>query len=181
MRKIILFIAMSLDGYISDSNGNVDWLEEQNNDNENIDTYSGFIKNIDTIIMGWNTYHQIVTQLSPSEWPYTGINTYIITHNKESSSKEIHFTSVSPSELLKELKTTDGKNIWVCGGADIVQQLIKENLIDEYYISVIPILLGNGIPLFRKSPVKINLSLKEIRNNNGIAELFYSKNDEIVS
>lgn len=175
MRKTILFIATSLDGYISDNNGDVNWLEEQNNDNKNIDTYSEFIKNVDTIIMGWNTYHQIVTQLSPSEWPYTGINTYVITHNKKFSSKEIHFTNVSPSELLKELKTTNGKNIWICGGANIVQQLIKENLIDEYYISVIPILLGNGIPLFKKIPVQINLSLKEIRNNNGIAELVYRK------
>lgn len=54
MRKTILFIAMSLDGYIADNKGNVDWLNGQGNDEENIDTYSEFIKNIDTILMGWN-------------------------------------------------------------------------------------------------------------------------------
>ena len=58
MRRVSLFIAMSLDGYIADSNGKVDWLEGQGSNNENIDTYSEFVKDIDTILMGWNTYHQ---------------------------------------------------------------------------------------------------------------------------
>lgn len=68
MKKISLFIAMSLDGYIADNNGRVDWLNGQENDSENIDVYSEFVKNIDTVIMGWNTYHQIVTELSPNDW-----------------------------------------------------------------------------------------------------------------
>lgn len=65
MKKINLFIAMSLDGYIADEKGGVDWLEGQNNDqdfgNDDMDSYSDFINDIDTVIMGWNTYHQIVT------------------------------------------------------------------------------------------------------------------------
>ena len=65
MRKISLFIAMSLDGYIADSKGGVNWLKGQGeNDNTN-NSYSEFIEKIDTIIMGWNTYHQIVRELSP--------------------------------------------------------------------------------------------------------------------
>lgn len=68
MKKISLFIAMSLDGYIADSKGSVDWLARQGNEDENVDAYSEFVKDIDTVIMGWNTYHQIVTELSPKEW-----------------------------------------------------------------------------------------------------------------
>ena len=68
MRKVSLFIAMSLDGYIADSKGGVDWLNGHGNYDENTDTYSEFAKTIDTILMGWNTYHQIVTELSPMEW-----------------------------------------------------------------------------------------------------------------
>lgn len=61
MKKVILFIAMSLDGYIADKNGNVDWLQGQGGESEDIDSYSEFIKDVDTVIMGWNTYNQIVT------------------------------------------------------------------------------------------------------------------------
>ncbi len=67
MREISLFIAMSLDGYIASSNGGVDWLKGHGDDNDNIDTYSEFVKDIDTILMGWNTYYQIITDLSPNE------------------------------------------------------------------------------------------------------------------
>ena len=78
MRKISLFIAMSLDGYIADSKGGVDWLKGQGSEHENIDTYSEFVKNIDTILMGWNTYHQVVTELSPKEWVYDDFTTYVL-------------------------------------------------------------------------------------------------------
>ena len=86
MRKISLFIAMSLDGYIADSKGGVDWLVGQGNDDENIDAYSDFVKDIDTVLMCWNTYYQIVTELSPNEWVYDDFTTYVVTHNKHASS-----------------------------------------------------------------------------------------------
>ena len=134
MRKISLFIAMSLDGYIADSKGSVDWLKGQGNDNENIDVYSEFVKNIDTILMGWNTYYQIVTELSPKEWLYKDFTTYVITHNEQTSSEKIRFVNINPVDLVKRLKEENGKDVWICGGANLVQQLINEDLIDNYYI-----------------------------------------------
>lgn len=77
MKKISLFIAMSLDGYIADSSGSVNWLTGQGNDDDSIDTYSEFVKDIDTVVMGWNTYHQIVTELSPNKWVYDDFTTYV--------------------------------------------------------------------------------------------------------
>lgn len=65
MKKIKLFITMSLDGYIADCNGGVGWLSGHWSDEENMDSYSAFVEDIDTIIMGYNTYNQIVTELSP--------------------------------------------------------------------------------------------------------------------
>lgn len=65
MKKIKLFIAMSFDGYIADCNGGVGWLSGHWSDEENMDSYSAFVEDIDTIIMGYNTYNQIVTELSP--------------------------------------------------------------------------------------------------------------------
>ena len=104
MRKISLFIAMSLDGYIADNKGGVDWLKGQGNDNENIDTYSEFVKNIDTVLMGWNTYHEVTTELSPKEWVYSDFTTYVITHNKYISSEKIQFVNINPVDLVKNLK-----------------------------------------------------------------------------
>lgn len=104
MKKISLFIAMSLDGYIADRKGSVDWLGGQGNDEDNKDVYSEFVKDMDTVIMGWNTYHQIVTELSPDEWVYNDFKTYVVTHNKRTSSDKICFTDESPVALVKRLK-----------------------------------------------------------------------------
>ena len=173
MRKITLFIAMSLDGYIADHNGGVAWLNGRGNDSENIDAYSEFVKEIDTVIMGWNTYHQIAAELSVNDWPYEEFTTYVFTHKNETSSEKIRFTRESPVSLIKQLKGKDGKGIWICGGAQTAQQLIEQNMIDESYISVIPTILGGGIRLFETAGQGIKLKLSKTRTYNGITELVY--------
>lgn len=175
MRKIILFIAMSLDGYIADSKGGIDWLKGHGSDDENIDTYSEFVKNIDTILMGWNTYHQVSTELSPKEWIYKDFMTYVITHNKHTSSENIRFVNTDPVDLAKRLKAENGKNIWICGGANIVQQLINQNIIDNYYITVIPTLLGSGIRLFEHIEHEILLKLLHTQSYHGMTDLVYTR------
>lgn len=175
MRKIRLFIAMSLDGYIADRCGRVDWLNGQGNDDETIDTYSEFVKNIDTVLMGWNTYNQIVTELSPEKWVYDDFITYVITHKEISSCEKIRFTNTSPVNLVKKLKQENGKDIWICGGATIVQQLVNENLIDYYQITIIPLLLGAGIRLFESMESKINLKLLATQSCNGMVDLTYAR------
>ena len=122
MKKVSLFIAMSLDGYIADSKGSVEWLTGQGNDDDNIDAYSEFVKDIDTVIMGWNTYHQIVTELSPDEWVYDDFTTYVVTHKPKTSSDKINFTNESSVDLVKKLREESGKDIWICGGATLIQQ-----------------------------------------------------------
>ncbi|MDO4322653.1 MAG: dihydrofolate reductase family protein [Lachnospiraceae bacterium] len=173
MRNISLFIAMSLDGYIADCNGNVGWLKGHGDDNSNIDTYSDFVKDIDTILMGWNTYHQIVTDLSPDEWVYENFTTFVITHKEQSSSEKIRFVNTNPADLAEKLKMENGKGIWICGGASIVQQLVKKDLIDCYYITVIPTLLGSGIRLFENAENQIELKLIGTQAYNGMVDLIY--------
>lgn len=175
MRKVSLFIAMSLDGYIADSKGGVDWLQGQGSDQENIDSYFEFIENIDTILMGWNTYHQIVTELSPEEWIYSDFTTYVITHNEHNSTEKIRFTDTNPIDLIKKLKKENGKDIWICGGANLVGQLVNEDLIDCYYITVIPTLLGSGIRLFESVKHEIKLRLLNTRAYNGMTDLIYTR------
>ncbi len=175
MRKVVLFIAMSLDGYIADKNGNVGWLTGQDNDVENDDSYAAFEREIDTAIMGRNTYHQIVTELSPEKWVYGNLQSYIITHRKYPSAPNVNFISTDPCTLVNELKSKEGKDIWICGGADIVNQLMQKNIIDKYHISIIPTILGSGIPLFRTIEQEIKLRLIAAKSCNGITELLYEK------
>lgn len=175
MRKISLFIAMSLDGYIADDKGGVDWLNGYGNDDVNIDPYSEFAKTVDTILMGWNTYHQVVTQLSPKEWVYHEFTTYVITHNEHTSSEKIRFVNINPVDLVKKLKEENGKNVWICGGANLVQQLVNEDFIDYYYISVIPILLGSGIRLFENGKYEMKLRLLNTQSYNGMVDLIYTR------
>ena len=170
-----MFIAMSLDGYIADSNGNVEWLHGQGSDSENIDVYSEFVKDIDTILMGWNTYYQVITELSPKEWIYADFTTYVITHKDMNSTEQIRFTNEKPADLLEKLKSKNGKNIWVCGGANLIHQLMSDDLIDQYYISVIPTLLGSGIRLFGNVEKEIKLKLLKTQSYNGITDLIYTR------
>ena len=173
MRKVILYIAVSLDGYIADSNGNVAWLEGQNRDIEDINTYSAFIKTIDTVVMGWNTYHQVITELSPNEWIYTALTSYIITHRTLPSTENLKFVQKDVCEVVQRLKQEPGRGIWICGGANIIQPLINAKLIDEYHISIIPTLLGAGIRLWGETEAEEKLRLVQTQSYNGITELLY--------
>ncbi len=156
MRKVVLFIAVSVDGYIADKNGNVGWLNGQNEEVENEDTYSEFIKDVDTVIMGWNTYHQVVTELSPGQWPYMDLTSYVITHRQgeDSGSEDICFVSERPGALLRRL---------------------KEEPIDTFYLSVIPTLLGSGTRLFGSLDFELKLKLVKVHFYNGITEMVYEK------
>ena len=175
MCKVTLFIAMSLDGYIADKDGGVDWLNGQEEDGENMDTYSEFIKTIDTIIMGWNTYHQVITELSPEEWVYPEQISYVITHREIPSTERIRFTSESPCDLVKRLREEEGNGIWICGGASIVRQLMETDLIDTLHISVIPTLLGDGVRLFGPLEKEQKLRLVKTQSYNRITDLVYEK------
>lgn len=175
MRKVTLFIAMSLDGYIADKDGGVDWLNGQEENDENTDTYSEFIKTIDTIIMGWNTYHQLTSELSPEEWVYPEQVSYVITHREIPSTERIRFTSESPCDLVKRLREEEGNGIWICGGASIVRQLMETDLIDTLHISVIPTLLGDGVRLFGPLEKEQKLRLVKTQSYNGITDLVYEK------
>ncbi len=176
MRKTVLFIAVSLDGYIADGQNSVEWIKGQDEDVDMVDTYSLFIKDVDTIIMGRRTYNQIVNELSPSVWPYSGMISYVITHHIDrEDSADIKFIDSDPSVLIEQLKQEEGKNIWICGGASIINQLAKDNLIDVYHLTIIPVLLGNGVRLFESSENTIELRLVKTMDYNGIVELVYCK------
>ncbi len=177
MKKVILYIAMSLDGYIADKQGGVSWLVGENMDIQP-SSYDEFIKTIDTVIMGYNSYNQIANELSPDNWAYEGMMTYVLTNRNMNSRKGIEFTDESIVDLLSRIRTKAAnadKDIWLCGGSDLANQFIEKDLIDRYHITIIPTILGSGIRLFNK--LDQPLLLKHISNEsiNGMIDIVYDR------
>lgn len=176
MREIHLFIAMSLDGCIADPQGGVDWLRGQGEPTAaDPDPYGVFIQGIDTVLMGWNTYHQIVTQLSPDAWPYPDQTTYVFTHRDCPDAPGLRFVHSSPAQLVRQLRQQPGRDIWVCGGAQLVHQLLEADLVDRFYITVIPTLLGEGVRLFAPTGKALELELVSTQSYNGMVDLAYRR------
>lgn len=176
MRNAVLYIAVSLDGYIADSRGSVDWIGRQDCSVELRDTFSPFIEGIDTVVMGRRTYDAITTELSVGCWPYGGAVTYVLTHRSDLDDTEnIRFRSGDVCRLVDDLKREDGKGIWICGGADIVNQLMETDLIDVFHIAIIPVLLGGGKRLFDGRGGVVGLRLVRTEEYNGVVELVYCR------
>ena len=181
MRKVILYIAMSLDGYIADSGGGVGWLSEYGG-SAGDDGYQEFAAEVDTVVMGMNTYRQITTELSPDEWPYGGMRCFVMTHSPAAAPQgEAVFTDLPPSELVRRLRKIGGRDIWICGGAETAQALISEDLVDVYRITVVPVILGAGLRLFGGDSGTVPLRLAGVRRSGGLTELTYERQAEVVS
>lgn len=172
-RKVILYIAQSLDGYISKPNDDLSFLSKNEIAGEDYG-YNEFSDTIDTVIMGRKTYDWILSQ--PVQFPYHDKEVYVITRNQKSDNGNIHFYSGNIKELIKELKSKPGKNIFAVGAAEIVDLLLSEQLIDEIQLFLFPILLSKGIAIFRNNKTEQNLKLLSSKEyGNGIVRLHYIK------
>ena len=174
MRKVILYIAVSLDGFIADRQGGVDWLEQASMGEEN-SGYDEFIQKVDTVLMGYKTYHQVTTQLSPDQWPYQGLTTYVLTHRHLDDQKGIHFFNGPLDQLLDCLKEEKGKNIWLCGGAELVRQAAEAGQIDQIRLTILPVLLGGGIRLFGEREESTFLHLTDCCRRGEMVECIYDR------
>jgi dihydrofolate reductase len=144
-RKLILYVAMSLDGYIAKPNDDLGFLSIVEKEGEDYG-YADFVSSVDTVIMGRKTYDWVTKQV---DFPHADKNAFIITRSPRPSIGKTVFYTGDLNDLVRKLKTEEGKNIFCDGGAEIVNELLKNDLIDEFMISVIPVLVGNGIKLFK--------------------------------
>lgn len=176
MRKIRLYIATSIDGYIADIEGGLDWLSEYPITHELNYGYDRFFDSVDTVIMGGRTYRDILNM--DVIYPYKDKISYIITRNKMNSQKEkIDFISDNIIEAISEIKKQKGKDIWLVGGGEIIAMLLNNDLIDEMIITIIPMMLGAGIPLFPNTTKESPWKLHNIHSyTNNVLQVEYHRN-----
>lgn len=168
MRKLILYIATSLDGYIARSSGEFDWLFSDQDYG-----YTEFFAGVDTVLMGRKTYEQA---LGFGEYPYKGTRGVVFSRTPREPDANVTFISGDLASFVSGLKRGPGKDLWLVGGAQIVAECVRHDLIDGFRLFVHPIILGEGIPLF--APGLPERPLQFVRSqsfDSGLVEVSYQR------
>ena len=161
--------------FISDDAGGFDWISGHNdssNDTEDVFKYDDFIKEIDMIVMGSKSYEDVVL---------TNLDTHrdkeiVVATSRELEKREnVTFIKGDITQQVLELKQKSGKDIWLFGGAILTDDFIKQNLVDEYVVGIIPTILGSGRRLFKGDSNKIDLQLNRATVSDGTVVLIYSR------
>lgn len=174
-RDVQLYIAMSLDGYIATQDDNIDFLSQVEMENEDYG-YADFTQQIDTVIWGRRTYDKVMT--FDGEFLHTGRKVYVISRSRTGETEHVTYHP-DVIELVRQLKSEAGKNIYCDGGAEIIFELLRHQLIDRIIVSIIPHLLGDGIPLFKAGFSEQKITLKRsITYPSGLVQLWYDVRKE---
>lgn len=175
MRAISLFIATSLDGYIAKPNDDLSFLKLVEKEGEDYG-YAEFTDTIDTLIIGRRTYDYVLKEIGSSHYDNGQREVYVITRTERPQIGKTIFYTGDITELVKRLKSKKGKNIYCDGGAEVINELLKHDLIDELIISVVPVLLGNGTRLFKDGrPEQILEFIKAKTFETGLAQFHYKR------
>ena len=172
-----VFIATSLDGYIARKDHQIDWLENQGTTTEE-HGYTQFIDSVDGIIFGRKTYEVVLNLTSGDDWPYD--KPVIVLSQTLSTSDipanlvdKVTITDQTPSNLLATLDRQGWNRAYIDGGTTI-QSFLNEGLIEDLIITTLPVLIGDGIPLFGKTPKDIHLELiSTTQYASGLAQSHY--------
>jgi len=170
MRKIILALGISIDGYIARLDGTFDFLFMPKDF-----SMAEFFASIDTGIMGRKTYDVAKAQ---GEGGFgTKSKTYVLSRTLPPGERGGNtFVNVSPQVLVEEIRRSQGKDIWLMGGGEIARDFLKADLVDELHLGVVPVLLGEGLPLFPSGFPQRNFELIENKTfSRGLISLKYKR------
>ena len=173
MRKVKLYIAISLDGKIAGPNDEVDWLDKLPNPDKLDYGYHEFYTSMDTTIMGRKTYDMIET--FGGEFPYPNTVNYVVTRDEQLKDNEnVKFINDDMMPFVLSLKEREGKDIWLVGGGQLNTSFWNAGLIDEVMVFVMPIVLGEGVDLFGQWPKTQELKLIDSEvYSTGVCKLVY--------
>lgn len=169
MPELVLFIAASLDGLIAGPNGEIDWLFTDQDYG-----YTPFIEGVDRLVMGRKTHDQLVKF---GDWHFGERRAWVFTRWPNAVSPlPVEFVRETPGPFVRELKRQPGKSIWLLGGGQLTAEMLREDLVDRIILTVHPLLLGSGAPLFPNPFPRRDFTLEKSESfSTGLVQLTYGR------
>lgn len=171
-RRLIMTLAMSLDGFIADENGGYDWIKGDGNkllDTKNKWDFNAFLEGVDTVVMGKACYDQNMHN------DFRDKAVLVATSSPPSDHDHVSFISGDICECIHQELNKPGKDIFLFGGGKVAHPFLEANMVDEYIIGIVPLLLGSGRPLFTGNTPSIPLKLTEYIIDEGTVILRYER------
>jgi dihydrofolate reductase len=170
MRKVVLGLGISLDGYIARRDGSVDFLFMPKDY-----SMAPFFKTIDIAIMGRKTW-EVALKMGGS-FGGSSTTSYVMSGSQPPGERGcVIFTNQTPAALVAKIRKHRGKDIWLMGGGELARDFLKADLVDELYLGIVPVLLGAGLPLFPSGFPQRDFALLENKTfSRGLIALKYRR------
>jgi dihydrofolate reductase len=175
--KVVLYICMSLDGFIATNDDDLSWLSLVDREGEDYG-YSDFVETVSDYVVGRKTYDK-VKQMVGNFPPANDFNCFVLSRTKAGEEDGVRFYNGDIKELILSLKETASRDIYCDGGGEIVKLLMEHRLIDEFIISIIPIILGEGKRLFIGNTPREGVALRSVKKfESGLVQLRYERKSD---
>jgi dihydrofolate reductase len=171
MSKVLLYIAQTLDGYIADKHDELTFLDAYNDYPSIHESFKLLDQRVGVEIMGRRTYDWMLSHGGN----FSKDHEIIVISSKNVSDQHVQFYSGDLKTLIENLKKNQTKDIWLVGGGVLIKSFIELDLIDEYQIAILPVLIGSGVPLFHQANIYKNLSFVKSECLGDIVLLTYLK------
>ncbi|WNJ17819.1 dihydrofolate reductase family protein [Pontibacter sp. G13] len=178
MANFRLFIAQTLDGYIARPDGKLDWLDQLPVPEGEDYGYGEFYEGIDTIVMGRTTYEEVLG--FGVEWPYADCQVFVLTSNEDfqPSTPNTQVLAELDADTIDILRTTSMQGIWIVGGGQVIRSFLNLDAVDEMVLTIVPVILGAGIPLFPAVSQETWFELDRVDSfETGVVNLYYQRKD----
>lgn len=171
--SVYFYGCVTLDGYLADKNGGLDWLYDSGTTEET--DYEDFYRQMDIVVMGRKTFDTIARDGTPGA-AYPSTRNFVFTHDPTLRADGFTVLNCDVAEFVEQVRRE--KNVWVVGGNTILAPLLEREMVDRVILQVAPVLLGTGVPLFTQKEALHRFRLEEVRRYGQFAELRYEKESE---